>query len=333
MRSRILTALCVFLGLSSVSPAQQNACKTIEVPVGVISATGEAFRGLAAEDFVVRLQKKQIAVKTLTYDEGPRRVLIVVDTNKKLSADSRKAEIEMVQVLLSSARPGDTFGLMAARGAGQDVKFTADHTAITQALSLYGDGKREKEPGVLDVLMVGTEWFGAPQAGDAIVVIAADLEGNRKANARQVARALSDAHIRMFGLALGPVETKNSVATSSVTTASSQGLALAQPVVGEIVYDTGDEHFYPLTSNSGGLVFVPMNGDPRRSYSMTDARVVQQVRQRARSVARMISAYYRMQIEVPQLSHAEDWSLNVNEEIRKHAQQMWVLYPRELGPC
>ena len=61
--------------------------------------------------------------------------------------------------------------------------------------------------------------------------------------------------------------------------------------------------------------------------------VVQEVRQRARSVARMISAYYRMEIEVPQLSHAEDWSLEVNEEIRKHAQQMWILFPRELGPC
>jgi hypothetical protein len=47
----------------------------------------------------------------------------------------------------------------------------------------------------------------------------------------------------------------------------------------------------------------------------------------------MISAFYRMQIEPPQNSHSERWSLEVNAEMRKHAQQMWVLYPRELGPC
>ena len=51
----------------------------------------------------------------------------------------------------------------------------------------------------------------------SIVVIASELEGNRKANARMVAKALHDNHIRMFGLALGPVETKNSVASHFVT--------------------------------------------------------------------------------------------------------------------
>lgn len=333
MSSRILTALTVVLGLSNLSPAQQAACKVVEVPVGVISVSGDVFRGLAAEDFVGRVQKKQVTVKALTYDDGPRRVLIVVDTSKKLSSDSRKAEAEMVQILLASARPEDTFALMVARGPGQDVKFTADRTAITQALNRSGDGKSGKEPGVLDAVMTGTEWFGTPQAGDAIVVIAAELEGNRKANAKMVAKALEEGHIRMFGLALGPVQTKSSVAGESVTSTASQGLAYSRPLVGDLVYNTGDEHFFPLTANSGGLVFGAMNMNPSRSYSMNDAHLVQEVRQRAFSVSKMISAYYRMQIEPPQLARPEDWSLEINEEVRKHAPQMFVLYPRELGPC
>jgi hypothetical protein len=333
MASRILTIVSVVLGLSSLSFSQQSACKAVEVPVGVISMTGDVFRGLAAEDFLGRVQKKQVAVKTLTYDDGPRRVLIIADTSKKLSADSRKAEAELIQVLLASARPEDTFAILPARGPGQDVKFTADRNAITQALSQPGEGKRGKDPGVLDSVMTGIEWFGAPQAGDAIVVIAYDMEGNHKANARTVAKAMEAAHIRMFGLALGPVQTRSSVATSNITSTISQGLAESKPLVGDTVYITGDEYFFPLTANSGGLVLGVMNGNSYRSYNIADPRIMQEIRQKARSVSKMISAYYRMQIEPPQLSHPEDWTLEINGEMQKHTQPMFVLYPHELGPC
>jgi hypothetical protein len=299
----------------------------------VISLNGDAFRGLAAEDFVGHIQKKPVAVKGVVFDDGPRRVLIVADVNRKLSADSRKAEEELIRTLMASARPGDTFAIMAAHGPGQDVKFTEDRTAIREALSQPGEGKRGKEPGVLDTVMAGIDWFGPPQQGDAIVVIAADTEGNRKSNARMVAKALHDNHIRMFGLALGPVETKNRVAGGFTTSTTSQGLAQAEPLVGEIVYETGDEHFYPLTTNSGGLVLSVMNADPRRTYSMADPHMVQSVRQKAHSVASMISAYYRMQVEPPRVARPEDWSLTINQEIQKHSQPMFILYPHELGPC
>ena len=333
MASRLLTVLSILIVQSSVSFAQQTACKSVEVPVGVISQSGDAFRGLAAEDFVGRLQKKIVTIKTITYDDGPRRVLIVADAGKNLSADSRKAETEMIKVLLANGRPEDTFGIMAARGPGQDVKFTADHAAITQALTQPGDGKRGKDPGVLDTVMAGIEWFGPPQSGDAIVVIADGLEGNHKSNARVVAKALGENHIRMFGLALGPVQTQSSVAGGTTTSTISQGLAYTTPGVGDIVYNTGDEHFFPLTANSGGLVVGVMNSDSHRSYKLEDPRVLQEVRQKALAVSKMISAYYRMQVEPPPLPHPEDWSLEIAGEIQKHSQPIFILYPHELGVC
>ncbi len=333
MVTRILSALSVVLVLSSIGLAQQSACKATDVPVGVISVSGNVFRGLAAEDFVGRVQKKPVAVKALAFDDGPRRVLIVADLSKKLSADSRKAEDEMIKTLLASARPSDTFAIMPARGLGQDIKFTEDRSAISQALGQPGDGKRGKEPGVLDTVMIGIEWFGTPQPGDSIVVIASELEGNHKANARMVAKALHDSHIRMFGLALGPVETKNSVSSHLTTSTMSQGLAEAQPMVGNFLYETGDEHFFPLTTNSGGLVLSVMNADPRRTYSMADSRLAESVRQKARSVSNMIAAYYRLQVEPPANARPTDWDLTISDEIQKHSTPMFVLYPHELGPC
>ena len=310
MMCRIFTALSMVVFFSSLVFAQQSGCKAADIPIGVISLNGDPFRGLVAEDFIGHIQKKPVAVKGIAFDDGPRRILIVADVNKKLSADSRKAEDEMIKTLLASARPGDTFAIMPAHGPGEDVKFTEDHAAISQALGQPGDGKRGKDPGVLDTVIVGIEWFGTPQPGDSIVVIAADMQASHKATARMVAKALHDNHIRMFGLALGPVQTKNSVAGGFTTSASSQGLAQSEPLVGALIYDTGDENFYPLTTDSGGLVLSAMNADPRRSYSMADPRMVQSVRQKAHSVASMISAYYRMKVEPPQIGRSEDWSLD-----------------------
>jgi hypothetical protein len=331
MFSRFLALLIVFFVGLSGSGIGQQACKTVELPVGVISITGDVFRGLAPEDFDAHIQKKPVGLKSLTYDDGARRILIVVDTNRKLSADTRKAEGILVQTLLAGARPEDTFALLPARGPGREVDFTSDRRAITEAMG--ATGKEGKEPGVLDAVMAGIEHFGAPQSGDAIVVIAAELEGNHKANAKMVAKALEEHHIRMFGLALGPVTTKSSVAGGSMTSTTSQGLAWTTPAIGDVIYNTGDEHFFPLTVNSGGLVLGVINLDPRRSYDMGNPRLVQEVQQKARSISKMIAAFYRMQVEPPPLSHAEDWSLDVSDSIKKNSRQMFVLYPRALGPC
>jgi len=334
MLSRVLSALSVILVFSTLGTGQQAACKSAEIPISVISASGDIFRGLAAEDFVGRMQKKPVTVKLVTYDDGPRRVLIVVDANKKLLADSRKAQGEMLRTILDNARPQDTFALISAHGHGPQVKFTADRSAIKMALGWDNgpDNGKEKELGVLDGVMLGMEWFGSPQLGDSIVVMAADMEGNHKANARLVASALEEKHIRMFGLALGPVTTKNNLMGETVTSAS-MGMAYSRPAVGDATYTTGDDNFFPLTVNSGGMVLSVMNGDSYHSYNLENPQVLQSVRQKALSVSKMISAYYRMQLESPQLAHPQDWNLSINPEVEKHAPPMFVLYPHQLGPC
>ncbi len=331
MIRHLLTLLLSVASLAGTIVAQQGACTTIELPVGAISVSGDVFRGLTAGDFVAHTQKKPVTIKAAAYDDGPRRVLFVVDTSKKLSSDTRKAEDQMIQAILSNARPQDSFAILTARGPGKDVTFTNDHNAITQALQDVS--KKAVERDVLETVMAGIEHFSEPQTGDAIVVMAAEMENNHKANAKAVAKALEDHHIRMFGLALGPVATRNITSGGSMTSTTSQGLAWTTPGIGDFVYNTGDENFYPLTVNSGGLVMVPMNADSRHSYSMADPKVQQSVQQKARAISKMINTFYRIQIEPPQLSHPENWTLDTTENLKKRTQQMFLLYPNVLGPC
>lgn len=321
-------SLLLAISILAISAAAQQACSVVEVPVGVISAGGESFRGLIADSFVA----SKGSIKSVSYDEGPRRVLLVVDTSNKLSHNAHKAASELVDSLVSASRPEDSLALITARGPGGIVKFGEDRAGIARALSPQAGPSRKG--GVLDALMDGLEWFEGSRPGDAVVVIAADLDGNHKTNARAVGKALAAHHIRMFGLALGPVQAGSTVATSTVTSTTSQGMAYAAPVTGLQAINTGDEHFLPLTYDSGGLLLGVINEQSDVPHSMNDPKVQQQVKYKAQQMYKMVSVFYRLRVESPQLSDPQPWTLGVTDAIRKQAPAaMWLLYPRELGPC
>jgi hypothetical protein len=327
MTSRLLALLMMLFGFSARGLAQ--ACSAVEVPVGVISASGETFRGLTAQHFI---SSKGTAVKSIAYDNGPRRVLLVVDTSTKLSANTHEAAAELVKSLVASSRPEDSLALITARGSGGALKFGEDRAGIMHAL-MPEAGSDHKKEGVLDALMQGIEWFDGSRPGDAIVLIAADLDGNHKTNSKTVAKAVADRHIRMFGLALGPVIAKSTVAGGSMTSTISQGLAYTKPLTGAVLVQEGDENFYPLVVNSGGLLLSAVNGRPDQSYNMSDPRLQEQVRYKAKQVFGMISIFYLAQIESPGLSRQQNWTLDVTEGVRKNAPAMFVMYPHDLGPC
>jgi hypothetical protein len=327
MGSRVCFLIILLAGMSSSGLAQQ-ACSAVEVPVGVINAGGESFRGLTAQDFIT---SKGTIVKSIAYDNGPRRVLFVVDTSSKLSSNTHTAVAELVRSLIDASRPEDSLALITARGPGSAVKFGEDRAGLVRALLPEGGADHKKE-GVLDAMMEGIEWFSGQQPGDAIVLIAADLDGNHKANAKTVAKAAADHHLRVFGLALGPVITQSTVAGGSMTSTTSQGLAYAKPATGDVLVQQGDEHFFPLVTNGGGLLLAVVNGSMDQSFNMSEPRMQEQVRYKAKQLYGMITVFYRAQIESPP-SHHQDWVLDVNESVRKHLPAMFVLYPRELGPC
>lgn len=324
---RFLSSALMSLGLVSAAFAQTGGCKSVEVPVGVVNANGESFRGLAPSDFSGRSGKAVLTLKSMTYDDGPRRVVLIVDTAKKLSGETRKAQRALIETILDSVRPQDSVALITARGPQRVVKFGEERAAFLQALPQEGDARHGKEIGVLDAVMQGIDLFGDQKPGDSIIVIAADLEGNHSTNAKRVGKALQEHRLRMFGLALGPVSTKNATVSGQSTTA--WGLALATPATGSMIYDTGDEDFYPLTRDSGGVVMGVMNGDYRHTYSMKDPKFEARLKQQARTVFNMIASYYRVELDV----HQGDWDLQPSDNLRKAVPVMFLLYPHELGSC
>jgi|SRR6185437_13183992 hypothetical protein len=325
---RYLSSAIVLTCLSAMAVAQSEPCNSIEVPVGIINGSGESFHGLSAADFSVHAGKTPVELKNMTFDSGPRRIVLVVDTSKRLSSETLKAERLLVETLVNGARPEDSLAMVTARGPQHVVKFGEEKSAFQAALPADGESRHGKEQGVLDAVMQTLPLFGDPKPGDSIVVIAADLGGNRGTNAKEVASALEQHHIRMFGLALGLVSTKNVALSDQTTTA--WGLAQVQNAMGDYSYNTGDSDFYPLTRDSGGLVLSVMNYSSRMTFSVKNPKFVARLKQQSMAVYNVIAGYYRVELAT---THTGEWSFEPQPDVRKVAPNMFLLYPRQLTGC
>lgn len=316
--------------LSLSAAAQQSACTTPDMPVSVIKANGDPVEGLAATDFIVQLKKQSVSIQSANYDAGPRRVLLVIDEARELSADARKAEVEFASSIISSAQSVDSLALLTARGAPQAVKFGADRPALLHALNESHDEQGHgKQLGVLDAVAEGITWFGQPQLGDSIVLIAMDLEGNHNTNYKNVAKLLEEHQIRMFGVALGHLQLANQ--TTGAQGMGREGLGYVDPGMpmwGQI----GDANFLPLTVNSGGYIVPEDTLSKMHEFKFTDVKK-QQLQKTAFIMSGLIDKFYAVHITSPASAHPEAWTVSLAPAKLQGFPGAHVLYPHEISPC
>ena len=320
-RAIFVVLVCIMAPVAAVA---QAACGT-DVPISVIRANGEPIPGLKASDFNGQLKKQALAIESLSYDVGPRRILFVIDTTRQLTADARRAEVEFASAMVSAAQPGDSFALLTARGIEQSAKFAADRSAVNQALKVLEQSAGEnlgdtKKAGVLDAVAEGIGWFGEPRLGDAIVVFARDLEDNHKTDYKKVARMLAERHIRLYGVAFGHLLLNNS--TSAAMATSREGLGYVQPgivVPGEL----GDANFFPLSINSGGYLVREDQGLAQKQFKLDELKR-KQLQKTGALMAQLVDEFYRVRVNAP--AHAEPLTVG----LKQSQPGSYVLYPLEL---
>jgi hypothetical protein len=95
-------------------------------------------------------------------------------------------------------------------------------------------------------------------------------------------------------------------------------------------YDGGDEDFYPLTRDSGGLVIGVMNPDVYRSYKLDDPAFESTVRKKARMLMGLAENYYRMRLDT---NSDGALRLDISNGVHKIEPGMLLLYPHQLPIC
>src|SRR5438477_7994624 len=156
MTIKYCSCLLILLFAATALAGQTNC--SMELPVGVLGMDFSLLNGLSAGDVTVRVGKLARNIESVNYNTGPRRILFVLDTSPSLAADARKAQVKLVNYIVSSARKGDSFALITAHGIPHSVKFGESPDALLKAANdVLNDPPKDKNKGqgILDAMMEG----------------------------------------------------------------------------------------------------------------------------------------------------------------------------------
>ncbi|HYX53880.1 MAG TPA: hypothetical protein VE783_10555 [Candidatus Limnocylindrales bacterium] len=319
--------LAVFLLFSSLLSAQaQNSSCTVNMPVVLVDKQGNLLGGASPKDLTIEVHRQKLAIESLSYDTGPRRVLFIVDTGRHLPAEVRKMEYTLITHLMETARTGDTFGLLTTRGALRQVRFEDGNGAVNRAvLELFADAREDKKAGpMMDTIAEGLTWFGAPQPGDAILLMSdqlvpydtlSQLRGgyavdvrplneSSKTTFKKLTELLALHKVRAFGIQFSGV--------------------LHDPYT----YEATDENLAGLCIGSGGYVIVDAM-TPFGGYQLTSARI-DGLQKRVYQLTGAIAEYYVAKLKAPAAAEKQQWRIELARDLRNNT---YALYPRWVGAC
>jgi hypothetical protein len=319
------SACVVMLFASDHARAQASGCPATELGMNVVLPNGKTVEGLTMQNLVGRTKHDTVGIDSLTFDTSPRRILFVLDMGHDLAADARRAQLEIASYLVTAGRQTDSMGLLTARGPLRKVPFAAGHDAVSAAIAELHDKKASPstDKGILDAVWEGIGWFESPAPGDAIIVMASQIEKNKSASYAQVASALARKRIRLFSIALGPILAGTYFAPLNSFAPHNEGWAFA----------ANQENLSALTWNSGGYMLFEETQDPWKEYKLSDAHLQDLLEEAARMYV-AIATFYRVSIRVPAgLKRREGWNLDLTDNIRKKVPHAYMVYPRLLEPC
>lgn len=275
---------------------------------------------LRADAFSAHDKKHSVAIRAVTTDRGPRRVLFVIENGKRMPAAARQIEAAVISDILANARPEDSFGLLAAGGPRVELHFGASREAIRAAaeqLESTPQGKSGKG-GVLDAVLEATTWFQPPQPGDSIFVMAVRLEGKHHVGFSKVRSAVRARRLRVFSFQLGR-GASDSPEPEPIYDAVSKSFSTL--VTGQ-VFDGART----LSKLSGGQTFL--EDTEGKQYRLTDDRL-KRLRYYGGQMYKAVTEYYVLTLE----SAGRDLIIGLAPPIQSMHPFGFLFYPRDSPPC
>jgi len=138
------------------------------------NALNAPVEGLQFGAFLARDKRDFIPIESVEAERGPRRIVFVVENGKPIRLSARQVEAAAVEEVLSGARPQDSFALLTAGGPRVALPFGSSKDAIQAAVDALARANLKVREGsaVLDSIIEATTWFGSPQVGDSIFLLA-----------------------------------------------------------------------------------------------------------------------------------------------------------------
>jgi hypothetical protein len=313
----------LFSGLLSTTVSEERSC-SVSLPVTVFLPNLALLRNLGKEQFAARDKKSALSILYASPENGPRRIVFVVETGRRISSDARKVEAAVLQGVLSEASPDDSVALLTARGPSKEVRFGESHEALESVIAEIGKGLsgHSQQAEVLDAVNEAADWLQPHQQGDAILLLSMKIENdNPKASFEAVSDRLVMDEIRLFGVQLDTL-----IHAFYSTTITS---AIGGPIVGASTdLSLNKKSLFYLSDESGGFGVVEDTTSTIHTYKLTDSHLAE-LKEEGKQFCKAIEDYYRLTLQ----SSPQGLDLDVSGSLRAKFPQAILTYPKKKDYC
>jgi Mg-chelatase subunit ChlD len=308
-----------------------GANRQVTVLVNALDERGVPIRGLRQDDFRAKSQGHEIQLVRLSFAEGPRRIVVLLDISGSMSGErdngrwdaARGAALEFA----SSASPGTRLSLITfADDVKERVGLSLDRHEMLGWLNSSQANNRKLMRGrtaLYEAILAAAKELDPPQPGDAIFVITDGEENASQVTSSQVMNILREklAGIRLFSFLL----------PGSV------------PESPESPFEESRKRLREMISESGGfeveLTSPYAPGIPehvtwvRPTTSLYDDRAKNLIKTSANALNLQISSFYLLTLELPNnMTKPKGWRLELVDSYGHSRKEVTLTYPGHLTP-
>jgi uncharacterized protein with von Willebrand factor type A (vWA) domain len=208
-RIRTYAAAAGMLFLAAPLRAQNAPCLRRSVVANVVDEKGNPVPGLTAADFAGRFHGKPVKILSATFDQQPRRIVILLDTSDSMrsfylfTSDLFSATINELR---SVAPTGSALAVATFSDKFQErLGFSSNWEEIEKQLAAIRTELRPAGPWkgrkvMRDSLLGGVALFGSPRQGDTIVLFSDGRDVDSQTDYHHVQRALWSSGVRLLSL-------------------------------------------------------------------------------------------------------------------------------------
>lgn len=283
-----------------------QGCITRTVPVTVATRAGDSVRDLRETDFRAEIGGIPLAIPAVTYDDGPRRAVLLVDTSSSITQQRNEWEttIGVAKQFAESAPDSVNIALLTfAQTIETRVGFLDGREAVRQTLTRLETARWDKlqhprRTAVVDAALGAVAALTVPQVGDSILLITDGEDTGSQHDESQLTQELLRSGVRLFAFALDSRMSRQRLPEDSY-------------------------HWLSRVANATGGDLVPF-------FPRENPRV------RLQSILQRMTAFYRVDVTLCEpVERVRPWRISVRQTDQNSTagKRLRVRYPNAAGPA
>ena len=149
-----------------VFAADTLQCDVTHVPAVVVLPDGRPILGLKPTDISAEANRSPVAVTSVSLDAASRRIVLVMDPDRRLEQAMWEAQVDAARHLLLRMRAQDNLGLVLAHMNRQPIAIGAAPEAIAAELDAVSKERKQNfvaSRTIVQTIEAATSLFGTPQ--------------------------------------------------------------------------------------------------------------------------------------------------------------------------